>query len=422
MNKMGVAIYLCMGFLLAGCPRVDRSEDTVEEPENEVTAPASDAAAVEPADVKPDAEAEADVEPDPATPKPTHSAEDIAAARELATNLGIAVEEDAEGNVIGIDTANRSWPTSEQMKAILVFPTLESLTFEGPDVTDELAPRIAQLASLTSLALCNTQIRTEGIGHLSTLKSLKMIDLRDSPYVDDASMKTLAKLSELRAVRLNGVAKLTDVGIGTLLALPQLTELDIRNCREVTKAGIEQLAKKETLRTLKIGGPAVNDDVLAVVGGMDQIARLFLYNCNITDAGVAGLGKVPLVDLTIYQASSVTDAGLEVLANYNDLQRLTLRDVPSAKGTALVKLPNPEKLVSLNMSQSGIGDAEVAHFAGMTNLENLNLSETQITDQAADSLAKLTSLKELMLTQTGISEEGVNRLRDALPDCSIQAD
>lgn len=419
MKKTGIAICLGVALILAGCPRVDSPEDPGDETGNGAPAPVSES---ESDSVKPDAEPKPDVEPEPAAPQPTHSAEDIAAAKELATNLGIAVEEDAEGNVIGINAANRSWPTSEQMKAILIFPTLESLTLEGPDVADELAPRIAQLTSLTSLVFRNTLIGTAGIEHLSTLKSLKTIDLRDSPYVDDASMKTLAELSELRAVRLNGVAKLTDAGIGALLALPRLSELDIRNCREVTKAGIEQLAEKETLRTLKTGGPKVNDDVLAVVGGMDQIVRLSLDNCDITDAGVAGLGQVPLVDLTIYQASSVTDVGLEVLASYVDLQRLTLRDVASAKGTALAKLPHPEKLVSLSMSQSGIGDAQVAHLARMTHLESLNLSETQLTDQAVDTLAKLTSLKELVLTQTSISEEGLNRLHGALPDCSIRSD
>jgi len=422
MKKTGIATCLGVGLLLAGCPRADNSVDTAVQPENEVTAPTSDTVAAEPTNAKPDAELEPDVQPEPSVPKPTPAAEEIAAAKELATNLGIAVEEDAEGHVVGIDTANRSWPTSEQMKAILVFPTLESLTLEGPDVTDELTPQIAELTSLTSLALRNTLIGDKGIAHFTTLKSLKVIDLRVSSQVSDASMETLAKLPALRAVRVNHVTNLTDAGITGLLAIPQLTELDIRNCRGITEAGIEQLAKKDTLRTLKVGGPDVDDDVLGVIAGMDKLVNLSLDNCDMTDAGVSGLGKVPLVDLTIYQAPSVTDAGLEVLANYNDLQRLTLRDVPSAKGTALAKLPNPEKLVSLNMSQSGIGDAEVAHLAGMTNLETLSLSETQLTDQAVDALAKLTSLKEMVLTQTSISEEGMNRLRDALPDCSIRSD
>lgn len=433
MKKTGIAICLCMGLLLAGCPHVESPVVPADGTRTDATAPVSESEplAVESASAKPDAKSEgkvelqakATIEPEPAPQAPAYTEEQISVAKQLATDLGIAITEDDEGNVIGIDTAaNRSWVNNAQMELVLVFPKLTSLTLEGPDITDELAPRIAQQTSLTSLAFRNTLIGDKGIAHLTTLTSLKVIDLRVSPYVGDASMETLAKLPALRAVRLTGVVKVTDAGIRSLLALPQLTELDIRNCREVTKAGIEQLAKKDTLRTLKVGGPDVDDDVLGVIAGMDKLVNLSLDNCDMTDAGVSGLGKLPLVDLTIYQAPSVTDAGLEVLANFNGLQRLTLRDVPPAKGTALAKLPNPQKLVSLNMSQSGVGDAEVAHLTEMTNLESLNLSETQLTDQAVDALAKLTSLKEMVLTQTSISEEGMNRLRAALPDCSIRSD
>ena len=414
MKKTGIAICLSMGLILAGCPRAEGPVDRPDKTATEANGPVAES---DPVEAKPD------TEPEPAPEAPTYTAEQTAAAKQLATDIGIAITEDGDGNVIGIDTAaNRSWAKDVHMEVILAFPKLASLTLDGPDITDELVPRIAEQTPLTSLALLNTMISDKGIAQFTTLKSLKVIDLRLSSQVSDASMHTLARLSKLRAVRLSGVTKLTDAGIGTLLALPQLTELDLRNCRAVTESGIEALAKKDTLRTLKIGGPQVTNDVLAGVTGMEQLATLSLDNCDITDAGIAGLDRLPLVDLTIYQASNVTDTGLAVLANYDNLQRLTLRDVFGTKGTALAKLPHPEKLVSLNMSQSGIGDAEVTHLAGMTNLESLNLSETQLTDQAVDALAKLTSLKELVLTQTGISEKGMNRLRTALPSCSIQAD
>ncbi|MBC8870646.1 MAG: hypothetical protein H8E44_14580 [Planctomycetes bacterium] len=416
MKKTGIAICLSMGLILAGCPR---AEGPVGRPDKMATDAPGPVAEPEPVEAEPATA----TEPEPAPKAPAYTAEQIAAAIQLATDLGVAIKEDGDGNVIGIDTAaNRSWVKDAWMEVILAFPKLASLTLEGPDITDQLVPRIAKQTPLTSLALRNTMIGDKGISQFTTLTSLKVIDLRLSSQVSDASMHTLAKLSDLRAVRLSGVTKLTDAGIGTLLALPQLTELDLRNCREVTKSGIEALAKKDTLRTLKIGGPEVTDDVLAAVTGMEQLATLSLDNCDITDAGVAGLDRLSLVDLTIYQASNVTDTGLAVLANYDNLQRLTLRDAFGTKGTALAKLPHPEKLVALNMSQSGISDAEVVHLAGMTHLESLNLSETRLTDQAVDALAKLTSLKEMVLTQTGIGEEGMNRLRTALPDCSIRSD
>ena len=358
------------------------------------------------------------VEAPPATEPPMFSAEQTAAGRQMASDLGIVVREDAEGNVILIDAANRSWPTDYHMQTILVFPQLRSLALEGPDITDQLAPNVAQLDQLTSLTCKNTMIGDVGIAQLSGLTALKVIDMRVCPLLTDAALETLAGMPSLRAVRLSG-ANIGDTGIASLLKLPQLTELDIRNCRNVTNQGIEQLAGKETLRTLKIGGPQIDDGVLGVVAVMANLTGLSMDNCDITDAGVAKLAQLPLVDLTIYQCANISDKGLGVLTSFTDLTRLTLRDV-AATGAALAKLPQPEKLISLNMAQSGITDAEIVYLAGLTALESLNLSETVLTDNAVEGLSKLASLKELVLLQTGVSDDGKQRLAEALPDCDIQ--
>ena len=377
---------------------------------------------VEPAGKMPAETAESEPKPDTEVAEaPQYSQERIAAAKQLAAELGVVVKEDAGGNVILIDTAaGRSWVDDYQMQEILVFSGLSSLTVEGPSITDALAPRIAEQTSLASLALRNTLVGDRGIARFTALGSLRVIDLRVSPMVTDAAMKTLAKMPQLRAVRLTG-CNVTDTGIATLLDLPRLTELDVRNCRGVTTSGIEQLTARKSLRVLKIGGPKIDDEVLETVARLNNLTGLSLDNCDITDAGVAKLAELPLVDLTLYQCAGVTDKGLEVLAGYTELEHLTLRDVP-AKGSALAKLPHPEKLLSLNMAQSGITDAEVAGLAKMTSLESLNLSETALTDAAVDALSKLGSIRQMMLTQTGISTEGMSRLRKALPDCSIRSE
>ncbi|MCH5375535.1 MAG: hypothetical protein JJ992_16315, partial [Planctomycetes bacterium] len=258
----------------------------------------------------------------------------IAAARQMAADQGVVLKEDAEGNVILVDTAaKRSWVDDYQMQEILVFPRLQTLVVEGPSITDQLAPKIAEAEGLTSLSMFNTLINDAGIAQLSGLKSLKAIDLRVSPLITDQAMETLAAMPELRAVRLSGV-NVTDAGIETLLSLPRLSELDIRNCRGVTKKGIEQIGHKKSLRVLKIGGPKVDDEILGLVAGMDNLTGLSLDNCSITDAGVASLGRLPLEDLTVFQCANITDEGLNVLASYDRLQRLTLRDV-GAKGISL---------------------------------------------------------------------------------------
>lgn len=371
--------------------------------------------------VEPDTPTTANTTPTPeAALAPAYSPEQIAAAKELMSDLGVLVKEDSGGHVVSIDTAaNRSWVDDTQMQEILVFPRLTSLTVEGPSISDLLASRIAAQTMLTSLAMRNTLIGDQGLAKFTELKSLKIIDLRVSPLVTDAGMKSLAALPELRAVRLSGT-NVSDAGVIALLDLARLTEIDVRNCRDVTKKGIEQLAQKKTLRTLKIGGSQIDDSVLDAVAAMTNLAVLSLDNCDISDAGITKLKALRLVDLTLYQCANVTDQGLGILAAYPELRRLTIRDVP-AKGIALTKLSHPENLLSLNMAQSGVGDSEVGNLGRFKNLVILNLSETSVTDKSVEVLSKMKSLTKLVLTQTGVSEEGTKSLREALPDCSIES-
>ena len=362
-------------------------------------------------------------EPDPEPAQepewPEYTEEQTAAARQMVADLGVVVKEDADGNVISVNTAaNRSWVDNDQMEEILAFPRLTSLTVEGPSIDDSLVPKIAEQAGLEFLSVQATLIGDEGIAQLAGLKFLKVIDLRLCSLVTDKALETLATMPELRAVRVSGT-NVTDAGIAALLKLPKLSELDLRNCRGVTKAAIEKLAEKKSLSMLKIGGEKIDDAVLEIVGKLGTLTGLSLDNCPITDAGAARLAGLPLADLTLYQCANVTDNGAAFLADANDLTRLTLRDV-AVQGTVLSKLPKPEKLVSLNLAQSRITDAEIGNLAALTNLETLVLSQTAITDACVNDLAKLKKLKRLIVTETGITAGGVDKLQAALPDCQIQ--
>ncbi|MCL4201000.1 MAG: hypothetical protein KJ000_00795 [Pirellulaceae bacterium] len=392
-------------------PAVPASDGPTSEPPASTEPAASDESEAIPAD-EPESSAAA-------PPASKYSAEQMAAAKQMATELAVVIREDGAGNVILIDTAaQRSWVDDYQMQQMLVFPTLQTLTLEGPSITEQLAPQIAEAHALTSLAMRNTLINDEGIAQLGGLKALRAIDLRVSPLVTDAAMDTLAGMTSLRAVRLSGV-NVTDAGVAKLLTLPLLSELDLRNCRGVTKTGIEQIGGKKSLRIFKIGGPKINDDVLEAVAKMEHLTGLSLDNCDITNGGVAKLDRLPLDDFTIFLCANITDEGLGVLASYDRLRRLTLRDV-AARGTALEKLPKPELLVELNMEQSGFTDAQTPLLARFPKLESLNLSQTSVSDESIEALSQLTGLKELVLMQTKISEEGAARLRQALPNVSLR--
>ena len=126
---------------------------------------------------------------------------------------------------------------------------------------------------------------------------------------------------------------ITDHGISALIRIPELSELDVRNCRGVTRAGLEQMVGKASLRTLKVGGSAIDDAALGVVAKIGQLHTLSVDNCPVTDAGVSQLGSLPLIDLTIYQCTNVSDEGLD---------RICLGS-PTCRASRSVRQPSPTR-------------------------------------------------------------------------------
>jgi hypothetical protein len=134
--------------------------------------------------------------------------------------------------------------------------------------------------------------------------------------------------------------------------------------------------------------------------------------------GEEALGEVTGVQLLDTAAS---DEDLRYVAYFPAIERVSLsRTNVTDKG--LLCLQTCSQLRSLHLDGTAITDIGVARLAAFGELESLSLSGTKITDAGLIHLAKLPKLKELWLRDTQITDAGHRSLRDALPDCQIQAD
>ncbi len=101
------------------------------------------------------------------------------------------------------------------------------------------------------------------------------------------------------------------------------------------------------------------------------------------------------------------------------MKSLALRDI-AAQCASLDKIPNPEKLLALNIAQTRFGDAQAPILIRFPNQNKLIIMETSITDATIQSLMQMKSLKLIAMTQTDVTAGVVQRLRQALPDCTIK--
>jgi len=83
---------------------------------------------------------------------------------------------------------------------------------------------------------------------------------------------------------------------------------------------------------------------------------------------------------------------------------------------------NPDwPLRILDLSDTRVTDAGLAHIAQFEALEYLSLRGTRVTDAGLPHLARLRALQELHLSDTHVTQHGVQQLQDRLPRCDIRA-
>ena len=99
-------------------------------------------------------------------------------------------------------------------------PHLKSLTVEGDGVSDEFAKTIAKITQLETLIINRSPITNEAVEHLTQLKGLTFLDLRNNNEITDEGLVHLKSLKNLRTLRL-GSTGATPKGVDFLKqALP----------------------------------------------------------------------------------------------------------------------------------------------------------------------------------------------------------
>ncbi len=237
-------------------------------------------------------------------------------------------------------------------------------------------------------------------------------DPLESPatFVTRSWDELLDAMEERGLTAVHGGGQMTDAVLERITRLEQVEELDLAGSRAVTPAGLRLLARLPRLRVLVLGGCAVNDDVMAVIGGLGRLERLVLSWTPVTDAGAMHLAGCPAlrsVDLSgtatgdgaiqalagkpslgdFRSGEQVTDAGLAHFAEWPAFR--TWSDVETNLGL-FTYLDQPNQL----QLRGRFGDAGLAHLARLEGLFALDLHSGRLAVTGA-GLAPLRALPHL---------------------------
>ena len=105
---------------------------------------------------------------------------------------------------------------------------------------------------------------------------------------------------------------------------------------------------------------------------------------------------------------------LEVEATVPPEDATTAKQDPIAaleKLGAKIKRGDDGKPVLINLNETLIDDASLAHLTGLTSLTRLNLRRTKITDAGLTHITGLTKLEQLFLPGTRVTDAGLANLK-----------
>jgi Leucine rich repeat/Leucine Rich repeat len=255
-------------------------------------------------------------------------------------------------------------------------------------------------------------------------------------------VKGLAALRNLRHITFLGDI-LTDVIFGELAGLPHLEGLSLIRCRRVTDAGISVIARLKNLRTIRLFDSSLTGDYVKHLGRLEKLTSLGLSNIgddilmqivarlnnlqdldlsygSVTGAGLKGLaGSKHLRRLNLSYSSMITDADLQELDTLKSLREIDLSGCTTITNVGVHQTVNAlANLESLELRGTKITDAVVADLNGLAKLRHLSVWGCGgVTDASVKHLASLRHLDSLDVRNTNITEKGAVELMKAIPNC-----
>jgi hypothetical protein len=170
-----------------------------------------------------------------------------------------------------------------------------------------------------------------------------------------------------------------------------------RALRELTNAGRMYPAARHFC------GPPWLEHVLRSLWGIDLFDRVdrIVLNGNPSPREWVLLDRLTEVKGMYVYCQDFGDKDIEALA-----ERLCQRPVA----------------LEMVVSRSPLTDRGVGHLASLQRVTHLELLGTKLTDDGLPALYALTGLKHLRITGAGVTAQGVRRLRQALPQTSVEVE
>lgn len=152
---------------------------------------------------------------------------------------------------------------------------------------------------------------------------------------------------------------------------------------------LEVLRTQSGIKTLHLGGDTMTDRGLESVADLTDLRELVLWwATNITDAGVAHLGRLHRLRILDISLSPLTDEGVRSLAALPELEELGLEGKFTDKSLLYLSRASHLKALRLSGGECAFSDEGLEHLEGLKDLQRLSLQNAKVSQAARERLRK----------------------------------
>lgn len=261
----------------------------------------------------------------------------------------------------------------------------------GRERTDLVLPdghhRVVEVAGIDTTVIDHPLLRTFGDKHFEQAYRLNFEPNRES------SLKDLRGLSTLRFVSLSRLKDPSDA-IAALKDLPVLEQIHLSGCT-VGDSDFKDMGILPSVKELDLYDNIIRNTSLEYLSQLPNLEslRLYGYDVRISEAGIQNLSLARSLTTLDLSRTTITDSALAHFPSLQQLESLSLREVPI--------------------------DSGCTHLTRLPNLKTLDLCNTLVTDETLESFQPNKTLGYLELAHTLVSESGIQRLQERMPDTKI---
>jgi serine/threonine protein kinase len=313
---------------------------------------------------------------------------------------------------------------------------LRVLSIRNTPLTDAAPGFLKEPKHLTHIQVSDTNIGDKGLADISDSKELIRL-AANGLQITDETLARFATNPALREVELARTA-ITSAGLVHFQKLNGLRFLDLQKTA-VADAGIEHL-KSVPLDHLDLTDTKVTDEVIATLGQMSTLQRLFLTRTKVTPAGVKTLadklprcrivhdgGVIEPIDPDRKAAEWITSVGGSVRVSGIDRDIGAVGDLPrelfrvtrialnrnnQVTDEKLALFKECKNVTSLALDGTNVTDMGLVNFKDHTNLTHIWIEDTPVTGTGLANFQNCKQLVQLSVGKTAMTDAGLAHFKD----------